>query len=167
MCYSQVAFSPKQLLTVSSSHRFACLAEYDAAFGVDLGDQVPQRELPEGWRAPAAAHRKIKAAEAQLRQGAKLWELRDTLDEWCSCLELDYEICQVNSQWLVLHAMYFCSSLCSHSVYIARAGHLVSSTSTVCIQNNMTSLDYASPTNINVQLMCRQSIQHGMKQFRQ
>lgn len=94
--YSQVAFSPKQLLSGNNSHRFACLAEYDAAFDVELGDQVPQRELPEGWRAPAAAHRKIKSAEAQLRQGATLSDLRDTLDEWCSCLELDFEICQVN-----------------------------------------------------------------------
>ncbi|KAL0018353.1 hypothetical protein WJX79_006177, partial [Trebouxia sp. C0005] len=73
--------------------------EYNVDFG-GLSGLAPERGLPEGWRAPAAAHQQVKAADTQLRQGASLTQLHSFLLEFFDCLELDYDVCEaMNPGW--------------------------------------------------------------------
>ena len=76
-------------------------AEYNVDFG-GLSGLAPERALPEGWRAPAAAHQQVKAADTQLRQGASLTQLHSFLLEFFDCLELDYDVCEVNLSVITL-----------------------------------------------------------------
>ena len=56
-----------------------------------------ERDVPEGWRVPAAAHQHIKAADMQLRRGPTLNQLQSSLHKFFDCLELDYDACEVHS----------------------------------------------------------------------
>ena len=93
----------------SCTHKPAaeCSSQYIAA---DCGDHTadvedepgdayalaPRRELPEGWRSALGAAKAIKAAEAQLRQGASMQDLHNFLQDLADCLELDLDTCEVS-----------------------------------------------------------------------
>ncbi len=107
MCQMQCTYSalhglhkpadiPRSLIPAKCTSEVSVYAEYNVDFG-GLCGLAPERALPEGWRAPSAAHQQVKAADTQLRQGASLGQLHSFLLEFFDCLELDYDVCEVNS----------------------------------------------------------------------
>ena len=89
---------------------------YNAACEIDfstLSGLAPQRELPEGWRAPASAHCRVKTVEAALWQGGTFDDCRETLGKLFECLELDYDLCEVTQS---LHLYTAGGQLCFHDL---------------------------------------------------
>ena len=105
-------------LDITSVQTLHCCAGYTASANLSdisgANGMVPQRELQEGWRDPASAHRRINAAFTQLRQNAKADDLEPFLRELYDSIELDFDICSVtlslpivavccSMAWLVLN----------------------------------------------------------------
>ena len=82
--------SVKEWQAIAQSLAIFCNAAYDIDFSV-LSGLAP----PEGWRAPASTHRRVKAVDSALRQGGALDDCCETLQELFECFELDYDLCEV------------------------------------------------------------------------